>query len=78
MPIYEYVCKECGQESEMLIRSSEETASCPHCGSDSMKKVFSTFAVSVGSGSSESACADGNCPLPSSSPSPCASGTCPL
>ena len=76
MPIYEYVCKDCGQESELLVRSSEEVAACPSCGSTSMKKEFSTFAVSMASGASKSACTDGSCALPSSSP--CASGCCPL
>ena len=76
MPIYEYECKDCGKESEMLVRSSEEGVVCPSCGSSSLKKVFSTFAVSMASKFSGDACPDGNCPLSSSSP--CASGRCPL
>ena len=47
MPIYEYECKDCGKESEMLVRSSEEGVVCPSCGSSSLKKMFSTFAVSM-------------------------------
>ena len=75
MPIYEYVCEDCGRKSEMLIRSSEKGVECPYCSSKSMKKTFSTFAVSMASSSSGSACEDGSCALASS---PCASGTCPL
>ncbi len=73
MPIYEYVCKDCGEESEMLVRTSDERVACPSCGSASMKKGFSTFAVSMSSGSSKGVCPDGSCGLPASS---CASGSC--
>ena len=76
MPIYEYECKDCGQASEMLVRSSEEGVVCPSCGSSSLKKMFSTFAVSMAAESAEHACSERSCPLPSSSP--CASGRCPL
>ncbi|MFH1009427.1 MAG: zinc ribbon domain-containing protein [Candidatus Latescibacterota bacterium] len=76
MPIYEYECKECGEESEMLVRSSEEQVVCPSCGSSAMEKGFSTFAVSMSKSSSKGACAEGGCGM--SPDSPCAGGGCPF
>lgn len=49
MPIYEYSCKECGQKFELLV-SSERVADsqhCPHCASDRLERLFSTFATST-------------------------------
>jgi putative FmdB family regulatory protein len=47
MPIYEYVCSECGHEFELFLRSSLVAASgaCPQCGSAQIDKRFSTFAT---------------------------------
>jgi putative FmdB family regulatory protein len=44
MPIYEYVCAECGHEFEALVYGSER-ASCPACKGDELEKRFSTFAA---------------------------------
>ncbi len=44
MPIYEYACRSCESEFELLIRSSTEPA-CPSCESEDLKKLLSTFAV---------------------------------
>ena len=49
MPIYEFHCDRCDQDSEVLVRSSHwEGTPCPHCGSKKLAKKFSTFASSVG------------------------------
>lgn len=44
MPIYEYVCPNCGHKFELrsLEFGKPEEASCPKCGTDS-PKVFSTY-----------------------------------
>lgn len=55
MPIYEYVCQGCGQESELLVASERYSSSqvCPHCGSENLERKLSTFAsVSASSKSS--------------------------
>ncbi|MHC4932567.1 MAG: FmdB family zinc ribbon protein [Planctomycetota bacterium] len=44
MPIYEYDCLQCGGRFEALLRTSDEVPSCPECGSEEIKKVFSLFA----------------------------------
>lgn len=41
MPIYEYVCCECGNEFEELVFSQEETPVCPKCASDRVEKLMS-------------------------------------
>jgi len=61
MPIYEFHCEKCGQDSEVLVRSSNWSGTkCPHCGSGKLDKKFSTFAASASAGSHDApACASG-------------------
>jgi putative FmdB family regulatory protein len=40
MPIYEYLCKKCGQASELLVMSKAVPA-CPHCHSRRLQKLVS-------------------------------------
>ena len=45
MPIYEFQCKACGKESEVLVRSSDwKGTPCPKCGSTKLMKKLSVFA----------------------------------
>lgn len=44
MPIYEYVCKQCDNRFETLVRASE-TVACPSCAGTSLEKQLSAFAV---------------------------------
>ena len=45
MPIYEYVCQECGRKTEVLQRLNERPLKiCPHCGGK-LKKVASVSAI---------------------------------
>ena len=44
MPIYEYVCKGCGDEFEALVRPNE-AAQCPECGSAELERLLSLPAV---------------------------------
>jgi len=65
MPMFEYLCKECGHTTSFLEKpgSSKEHV-CEKCGSADMKKVFSSFAAkSGGSASGSSSCPTGSCPL---------------
>jgi len=41
MPIYEYLCGNCGERVEVFVRSSSGTPSCPQCGSPLSKKLLS-------------------------------------
>ncbi|WP_224982086.1 FmdB family zinc ribbon protein [Geomonas agri] len=46
MPIFEYVCKECGTRFEKLHKgSTTDECNCPACGSAAVNKAMSTFAA---------------------------------
>ena len=47
MPIYEYECRECRTDFELLVRASA-TPVCPTCESTSLDKRLSAFAVGRG------------------------------
>ncbi len=48
MPIYEFHCPDCQQDSELLVRSSNwQGTACPRCGSVKLEKKLSVFASSV-------------------------------
>ena len=55
MPIYEYLCSNCGQVFEKLVLSRDALVECPHCQGAAVEKQFSAFSFkgepgSVGSG----------------------------
>jgi putative FmdB family regulatory protein len=53
MPIYEFHCGKCGEDSELLVRSTDwKDSECPHCGSKKLSKKFSTFASASNGGTS--------------------------
>jgi len=61
MPIYEFHCEQCEQDSEVLVRTSDwKGAKCPHCGSTRLEKKLSTFASSTAGGSEPSSCGAGS------------------
>jgi putative FmdB family regulatory protein len=46
MPIYDYQCRRCGHEFEMLVLKGS-VAACPSCQSDDLEQLLSGFAVST-------------------------------
>ncbi len=46
MPIYEYVCKECRNGFEALVRGST-VPECPSCHGTTLEKQLSVFSASV-------------------------------
>jgi len=48
MPIYEYICKECGNKFELPrhFYDSDDDLVCPLCGKKALEKQFSTFSSS--------------------------------
>ncbi len=54
MPIFEFVCSQCGRPFEELVRSASATTEviCPSCGSKQVKKKVSTFASKISGGNS--------------------------
>jgi putative FmdB family regulatory protein len=64
MPIYEYLCEDCGTKFEKLVRNGV-TVACPSCGQDHLKPELSTFAAhGVKSSSQLPACPGGMCRTP--------------
>ena len=47
MPIYEYLCEECGTKFEKLVRRASDAPGieCPSCGQKRLKQEYSTFAA---------------------------------
>lgn len=43
MPLYDYRCKQCAKNFELLVRSST-VPTCPHCGSQDLEKQVSLTA----------------------------------
>jgi len=73
MPIFEYRCRECGYQFEMLVRG-ETRAACPECAATETEKLFSAPAAHVQG--SRSLPVMPSCP-PSDAP-PCGPGCCRL
>ena len=65
MPLYEYVCSDCGQPFEKMMRFSEQDQqpACPTCGGQNTRKQISLFASNIGSSASSS----GSCAAPAGS-----------
>jgi len=41
MPIFDYLCLDCGKSSEILVFGSSDPLQCKECGSSSLKKLLS-------------------------------------
>jgi putative FmdB family regulatory protein len=61
MPLFQYSCKACGQESEVLVRGAARPT-CPACGSPKLVKLASHFAALSGT-SRGPACMSGGCDM---------------
>jgi putative FmdB family regulatory protein len=68
MPIYEYICEDCGTKFEKLVRRNQDAPACPKCGQAHLSTALSTFAThSNGKTSAASefpACPGGMCQTP--------------
>ena len=58
MPIYEYSCKKCGSDFELLVNSDSKIA-CSTCGSERVSRKLSLFAVNTAPSNSVPQCACG-------------------
>jgi putative FmdB family regulatory protein len=41
MPLFDYLCLDCGKPSEILVTASDDNQQCQNCGSDNLKKLIS-------------------------------------
>jgi putative FmdB family regulatory protein len=67
MPIFEYLCDDCGTKFEKLLRRSDEKVLCPQCGESHLSTQFSTFAAHANGSPKEQgmpSCASGMCMTP--------------
>jgi len=60
MPIFEYVCKECQHQFEVLVYGHQK-AVCPKCESKKLEPKLSVFAVSAKGGGSTAPMPSGPC-----------------
>lgn len=44
MPIYEYACRTCGHQFEILVRTGD-TPACPSCAGQDLEKLLSSAAI---------------------------------
>jgi putative FmdB family regulatory protein len=66
MPIFEYLCDDCGTKFEKLVRRDERVL-CPECGEDHLTTQHSTFSAHASGSPKESAmpsCPGGMCRAP--------------
>jgi putative FmdB family regulatory protein len=54
MPLFEFVCTECEQSFEELLRNADAASQviCPRCGGGQVRRKLSTFASKSSGGSS--------------------------
>ncbi len=48
MPIYEYICSDCGKISEIIVIGSQVDLVCRFCNSDNIEKLLSAHAPASG------------------------------
>lgn len=65
MPIFEYLCRECGHRFEKIVRGAA-AADCPRCHSRRLEKQLSVFAPAV----------KGSAPAPRQLDAPAPCGSC--
>ncbi len=48
MPVFEYLCSDCGHISEILVKNEKgHSPVCEKCGSKKLTKQFSTFSAVI-------------------------------
>ena len=55
MPIYEYVCNDCGERYEQIVMSKSQKIACPKCASKKHTLQLSVFAAPANGNSKTSA-----------------------
>jgi len=54
MPIFEYLCEDCGTKFEKLVRNGSTELVCPSCGEKHLAQQHSTFAAHANGASKSS------------------------
>jgi putative FmdB family regulatory protein len=53
MPIFEYICRDCGKAFERIVPRHDSETDCIHCNSENIEKQLSVFAVAGPSGGTD-------------------------
>ena len=61
MPIFEYICKDCGRDFERIVPRYDSQTECLHCNSENIEKQLSVFAVAGPSNSPGDVAGDAGC-----------------
>jgi putative FmdB family regulatory protein len=59
MPIYEYICDDCGERYERIVMSQKQAIACPKCESSKHTIQLSVFAAPANGGKSSSGSSSG-------------------
>ena len=51
MPLYDYLCADCGHVAEVLVFNEKMTVHCQHCGGGNLKKLMSAHSSLSGTSS---------------------------
>ena len=60
MPLYRFVCENCGREKNILLKLTQEAPLCPDCGGKLIKQI-SRVSSRCGNGGGCSSCGGGSC-----------------
>jgi putative FmdB family regulatory protein len=65
MPLYEYLCVQCGERFTKLqpMSAPREGNECPQCGTRNTRRVMSTFAQCGGDTTAAGGCEPGSSPF---------------
>ncbi|MEW6556802.1 MAG: zinc ribbon domain-containing protein [Elusimicrobiota bacterium] len=65
MPLYTYICKDCGESFELLvgINANREELKCEKCNSKNIQRTFASFNTGSRSSSPTPTCPTGTCNL---------------
>lgn len=61
MPIFEYLCEDCGTRFEKLVRNGSTELVCPSCGEKHLTQQLSVFSAHA-NGTPKAAPSMGSCP----------------
>ncbi len=65
MPIYEYICEECGERYERVVLSKTQEIACPKCKSTKNTQQLSVFSAATKSNGGAGPSSGGGCCPPS-------------
>jgi putative FmdB family regulatory protein len=61
MPIYEYLCEDCGKRYEQIVLGRSQAVACPHCSSKRKTMQLSVFSAPAKSNGGSSTPGGGSC-----------------